>query len=85
MSQSAVYADWLDGVAERTGKLPFPISYSSHDQVMFSPSLLVSKVDARLERPFAFLCRKIRIYSTVFSDAAKAVVTSHSGFIAPSS
>lgn len=44
-SQSAVYADWLDGVAERTGKLPFPISYSSHDQVMFSSSLLASTFD----------------------------------------
>lgn len=40
-SQLAVYADWLDGVAERTGNLPFPISYSSRDQVMFS-SLLAS-------------------------------------------
>lgn len=44
-SQSAVYADWLDDVAERTGKWPFPISYSSHDQVMFSSSLLASTFD----------------------------------------
>lgn len=41
-SQLAVYTDWLDGVAERTGNLPFPISYSSHDHVMCSSSLPAS-------------------------------------------